>query len=200
MQPLTIRGIQVFKGYVGAEQQTELVDRLRDVIRDAPFYQPVTPGGRKMSVSMSAAGQYGWVTGRKGYRYEPRHPAGTPWPPIPSTVLRIWRDVAPDARLPECCLINYYARTARMGLHQDRDEADFSQPVVSISLGDTARFRIGTVEKGGATESILLDSGDVLVMGGAARLIHHGVDRIRFGSSSLLKDGGRINLTLRVVT
>ncbi|MDA7429879.1 alpha-ketoglutarate-dependent dioxygenase AlkB [Primorskyibacter aestuariivivens] len=200
MTPLTIRGVQVFKGFLDTEAQSDMVDALRGVIRAAPFYQPVTPGGRKMSVQMSAAGQYGWVTDRRGYRYEPRHPDGMKWPPIPETVMEVWHTVAPKARDPECCLINYYDENARMGLHQDRDEADFSQPVVSISLGDSARFRIGNVEKGGSSESVWLESGDVLVMGGEARLIHHGVDRIRFGSSSLLKDGGRINLTLRVVT
>ena len=200
MTPLTIRGVQVFKEFLSPKAQSAMVDALREVIRAAPFYQPVTPGGRKMSVRMSAAGQYGWVTDRRGYRYERRHPEGMDWPPIPEPVMEVWRRVAPDAREPECCLINYYAEDARMGLHQDRDEADFSQPVVSISLGDSARFRIGNVEKGGSSESVWLESGDVLVMAGEARLIHHGVDRIRFGSSGLLKGGGRLNLTLRVVT
>lgn len=200
MQPLNIRDVRLFKGFLAPEEQKALVAALRAVIRAAPLYQPVTPGGRKMSVRLSAAGRYGWVTDRRGYRYEPRHPDGMDWPPIPPQVLAIWRAVAPDARTPECCLINYYSESARMGLHQDRDEADFTQPVVSISLGDAARFRIGNVEKGGSTESLWLESGDVLVMGGRARLIHHGIDRIRFGSSSLLRDGGRINLTLRVVS
>lgn len=200
MPRLTLRGVTIFKGYLDAERQSDLVAALRDVIRAAPLYQPVTPGGRRMSVRMSAAGRFGWVTDRRGYRYEPRHPEGMAWPPIPEQVLEIWRDVARGARDPDCCLINHYAEHARMGLHQDRDEADFSQPVVSISLGDAARFRIGNVEKGGSTESLWLESGDVLVMAGAARLIHHGVDRIRFGSSTLLRGGGRINLTLRVVT
>jgi alkylated DNA repair protein (DNA oxidative demethylase) len=124
-----------------------------------------------------------------------------PWPEIPAPVLDIWRMVvAGDARLPESCLINFYGEGARMGMHQDRDEADFSWPVVSVSLGDDALFRIGNPTKGGRTESLWLNSGDVAVMGGPARLIHHGIDRIRFGSSALLPDGGRINLTLRVVT
>ena len=102
-------------------------------------------------------------------------------------------------RAPDCCLVNLYRDTARMGLHQDRDEADFAWPVLSISLGDDGLFRIGNVERGGRTESVWLHSGDVLVMGGEARLIHHGIDRIRPGSSTLLDGGGRINLTLRVV-
>jgi alkylated DNA repair protein (DNA oxidative demethylase) len=103
------------------------------------------------------------------------------------------------ARDPDCCLINLYREGARMGLHQDRDETDFAWPVVSLSLGDDALFRIGHVTRGGSTDSVWLRSGDVLVMGGPARLVHHGIDRIRPGSSTLLAGGGRINLTLRVV-
>ena len=117
----------------------------------------------------------------------------------PDEVLAIWRDTTGLTRDPDCCLINYYGEGARMGLHQDRDEADFTYPVLSVSLGDDGLFRIGNETRGGKTESIWLESGDVLVMGGAARLTHHGVDRIRFGSSRLLPKGGRINLTCRVV-
>lgn len=200
MTPLMLRGVAIYKGYLGAQAQVDLVAAIRRVAGAAPFYHPVTPGGRKMSVRMTAAGDFGWVTDRAGYRYEPRHPDGMDWPAIPPEVRAIWKDVAPGACAPECCLVNYYGEGARMGLHQDRDEADFTQPVVSVSLGDAGLFRIGNVERGGKTESVWLESGDVVVMGGAARLIHHGVDRIRFGSSALLKDGGRINLTLRVVT
>lgn len=200
MTPLVVREVRLFKGYLSPGQQVDVLGAIRAVARAAPFYRPVTPGGRQMSVRMTAAGDFGWVTDRSGYRYEPRHPQGMDWPPIPEAVRAIWDDVAPGARAPECCLVNYYGEGARMGLHQDRDEADFAQPVVSVSLGDAGLFRIGNVEKGGRTESVWLESGDVVVLGGAARLVHHGVDRIRFGSSSLLPDGGRINLTLRVVT
>ncbi len=119
--------------------------------------------------------------------------------PDPSAVLDIWRNVTGLARDPDCCLINYYGEGARMGLHQDKDEGDFEWPVVSVSLGDDGLFRVGGTERGGKTQSIWVHSGDVVVMGGAARLAYHGVDRIRFGSSKLLVDGGRINITLRVV-
>ena len=127
------------------------------------------------------------------------HPTGCPWPPIPERVLTIWRDLVSADRDPDCCLINFYREGARMGLHQDRDEADFSWPVLSVSLGDEALFRMGSELRGGKTRSIWLRSGDVMVMGGDARLAHHGIDRIRFGSSPLLERGGRINVTLRVV-
>ncbi|MEI4232048.1 alpha-ketoglutarate-dependent dioxygenase AlkB family protein [Roseovarius sp. D22-M7] len=196
---LTLRGIAVYKAWLSADAQRDMVADLRGVVAQAPLFTPVTPSGRKMSVRMTSAGRYGWVTDRRGYRYEARHPDGMPWPAIPHSVLDIWHALASAARAPDCCLINHYTGTARMGLHQDRDEADFSWPVLSVSLGDDALFRVGNTTRGGPTESIWLNSGDVLVMGGAARLIHHGVDRIRPGTSTLLEGGGRINLTCRVV-
>lgn len=152
-----------------------------------------------MSVRLTAAGDFGWFSDQRGYRYEEQHPSGVNWPEIPDAIMAIWRAVAGAVPDPECCLVNFYGDGARMGLHQDRDEANFDWPVVSISLGDDALFRVGGTERGGKTESIWLQSGDVAVMGGAARLNYHGIDRIKFGSSSLLKEGGRLNVTLRVV-
>lgn len=180
--------------------QEALVQTLRGVIADAPLFSPDTPYGRPMSVRMTSAGRFGWFSDRNGYRYEARHPNGTKWPAIPKEVLAIWDAVSGVSRPPDCCLINFYGDGARMGMHQDKDEADFAYPVVSVSLGDEGLFRIGNETRGGKTESIWLRSGDVVVMGGAARLLYHGVDRIRFRSSGLLPKGGRINLTLRVVT
>ena len=199
MTPLDIRGVKVLKGALDRPAQEALLDDLRAVVAAAPFYRLQTRRG-PMSVRMTSAGTFGWYADSRGYRYEPRHPDGTPWPAIPQRVRAIWDDVSDCARAPECCLINLYGEGARMGLHQDKDEADFSCPVVSVSLGDEGLFRIGTLERGGRTESIWLHSGDVVVLGGSARLLHHGVDRIRFGSSGLLSGGGRLNLTLRVVT
>ncbi|SFJ68841.1 alpha-ketoglutarate-dependent dioxygenase AlkB family protein [Jannaschia pohangensis] len=195
-----IRGVRLFDGFLDAAAQAAMVSDVRDIVRAAPLIAPVTRRGQALSVRMTSAGDMGWITDRGGYRYAPRHPSGVAWPPIPASVLAVWRTVVPDARTPESCLVNWYAPDARMGLHQDRDEGDFDQPVVSISLGDDALFRIGNVARGGSTESIWLRSGDVLVMGGAARLIHHGVDRIAPGTSTLLEAPGRINLTLRVVS
>lgn len=199
-RPLRLRGFAIWKGWLDGAAQAEIIAALRPVLKAAPLFSPDTPRGGKMSVRMSAAGRFGWVSDRRGYRYEPRHPSGVAWPPIPDPVLAVWDALAGSDRPPECCLINYYGADAKMGLHQDRDEADFSYPVLSISLGDDALFRIGNTTRGGATESIWLGSGDVVVMGGPARLTYHGVDRIRFGSSRLLPRGGRINLTLRVVS
>jgi alkylated DNA repair protein (DNA oxidative demethylase) len=199
-EPRLIRGFALFDGFLDRPAQEALVVDLRRVLAAAPLVRPETPRGQKMSVRMSACGEFGWISDRRGYRYERRHPSGAAWPPIPESVLLVWQAVSGCARAPECCLVNWYDESARMGMHQDRDEADFAAPVVSISLGDDALFRMGNVERGGRTESVWLRSGDVVVMGGEARLRHHGVDRIRPGSSTLLPNGGRINLTLRVVS
>ncbi len=198
MARLLLRGFEIRKGYLDAAAQSHLVDLLRPILKVAPLYRPVTPSGKEMSVRMTSAGVLGWVTDRAGYRYQDTHPKGMTWPAIPDEILTIWQDLTGADRQPDCCLINYYGEGAKMGLHQDKDEADFSWPVLSISLGDDALFRIGNTTRGGKTESIWLSSGDVAIMGGPARLTYHGVDRIRFGSSKLLPKGGRINLTLRV--
>ncbi len=194
-----IRGFRLWPGLLDRGAQEAMVADIRGVAAAAPLMQQVTPGGRPMSVRMTCAGRVGWVTDRRGYRYEGRHPGGGAWPPIPESVLAVWRGVAGTGRMPDCCLINFYGEGARMGLHQDRDEGDFTYPVVSVSLGDEALFRMGGVRREEGTESLWLRSGDVVVMGGAARLAWHGIDRVRHGSSRLLPGGGRINLTLRVV-
>ncbi len=199
MTVLQVRGFEIHKGLLDLQAQQQVLETVRNVVRDAPLFQPETPYGKRMSVRMTSAGTYGWFSDRSGYRYATEHPSGVPWPAIPEEVLAIWNTLSGVTRQPECCLINFYDADARMGMHQDRDEADFRWPVVSVSLGDEGLFRIGNTTRGGKTESIWLQSGDVVVMGGDARLTYHGVDRIKAGSSSLLPKGGRINLTLRVV-
>lgn len=196
---IEIRGIRYYPELLDLPAQEAMVADLRKVVQAAPLVDPVTPGGRRMSVRMTAAGRLGWITDRQGYRYEPNHPSGAAWPPIPSSVLAVWSTVTGLSRAPDCCLVNFYGEGAKMGLHQDRDEGDFSFPVLSISLGDDALFRLGGVDRKDPTESLWLKSGDVLVMGGPARLAWHGIDRLRYRSSRLLPGGGRINLTLRVV-
>ncbi|MBC7157304.1 MAG: alpha-ketoglutarate-dependent dioxygenase AlkB [Rhodobacteraceae bacterium] len=196
---VAVGGAWLWPGYLAPGAQAALVADLRGVVAAAPLISPVTPGGRAMSVRMTAAGRLGWITDRAGYRYEAHHPQGTPWPPIPPAVLALWRAVAGTDTPPDCCLVNFYGPGARMGLHQDRDEGDFGFPVISISLGDSALFRIGGTARRDPTRSVWLHSGDVLALAGPSRLAWHGIDRIRPGSSTLLAQGGRINLTLRVV-
>jgi alkylated DNA repair protein (DNA oxidative demethylase) len=197
-----VPGCTWYPGYLDGDAQQGLVATLRTLIAEAPLFQPVMPRtGKPFSVRMTNLGSLGWVSDLKGYRYQPLHPAtGQPWPPIPVEVLAIWEAVAGYPHPPQACLVNWYGPGAKMGLHQDRDEEEFDAPVVSVSLGETGIFRIGGTTRGGKTQSVRLASGDVLAFGGAARLAYHGVDRLLPGTSALLKDGGRINLTLRRVT
>jgi alkylated DNA repair protein (DNA oxidative demethylase) len=195
-------GLRFYPGYFDRDKQMTAVAVLREIFAAAPLYTPRMPrSGRPMSVRMSNCGPLGWVSDESGYRYEPAHPkTGRAWPPIPETLLAIWHEIAEYPYGPEACLINFYGAAAKMGLHQDRDEADFTAPVVSLSLGDSCLFRVGGLKRGDPSRSFRLNSGDVVVLGGGARLAFHGVDRIYPGTSTLLAEGGRINLTMRRVT
>ena len=196
-------GVRHYPGYLDRAGQEALRNEIAAVLAVAPPFVPRMPGtGQRFSVRMGNCGPLGWVSDeRGGYRYQASHPeTGAPWPALPGRLLALWAALAPGALLPEACLINLYDAAARMGLHQDRDEAELSAPVVSLSLGDTALFRVGGVTRGGPTRSFRLASGDAMTLGGAGRLAFHGVDRIYPGSSALLAEGGRINLTLRRVT
>jgi len=195
-------GVTHWPGYLQAAEQAALLAELREVARQAPFFAPRMPKtGKPFSVRMTNCGSLGWVSDESGYRYQPLHPGtGTAWPPMPEVLLKAWGELAGYPHPPEACLVNFYEASAKMGLHQDRDEQDFEAPVLSLSLGDTAVFRIGGTVRGGKTVSLKLNSGDALLFGGEARLAYHGIDRILAGSSSLLPQGGRINLTLRRVT
>jgi alkylated DNA repair protein (DNA oxidative demethylase) len=195
-------GVDHFPGFLDRAAQEALRDEVQTVIREAPLFRPRMPRtGKPFSVEMTNCGPLGWVSDEAGYRYQPTHPeTGRPWPAIPPRLFAAFAAIAPKAPAPEACLINFYAAGARMGLHQDRDEEDFDAPVVSLSLGDTCLFRIGGTTRQGPTRSFRLASGDAVVLGGEARLAFHGVDRIMPGTSRLLAEGGRINLTLRRVT
>ncbi len=183
--------------------QRALLAELRQVIAEAPLFTPTMPRtGKPMSVRMTNCGPLGWVTDKeRGYRYQPAHPVtGKPWPEMPQRLLDLWQGLAAYPHPPEACLINYYAASAKMGLHQDKDEADFAAPVLSVSLGDTAIFRVGGRSRKDPTRTVELKSGDVVVLGGEDRLAFHGIDRVLSGTSDLLAEGGRFNLTLRRVT
>jgi alkylated DNA repair protein (DNA oxidative demethylase) len=196
-------GVTLAPGYLDRAAQNELLAAIRAVIAAAPLYVPRMPHtGKPMSVRMTNCGALGWVTdAERGYRYQATHPeTGAPWPLMPDIILQAWRDLSGYPHPPEACLVNFYATDARMGLHQDRDETELAAPVVSLSLGDTALFRVGSLKRSDPTNSIRLASGDAVVLGGEGRLAFHGVDRILANTSTLLPDGGRINLTMRRVT
>ena len=195
---LRLRGFEIHKMKCSSEVQQAILLDLRGIVQKAPMFTPEMAGGQKMSVRMTSAGDVGWYSDVAGYRYMAAHPSGKAWPNIPNRLLDLWAAVSGCDRAPDSCLINFYGEGARMGMHQDLDEADKSFPVVSLSLGDEGLFRMGGVTKGGKTDAIWLTSGDVVVMGGDARLAWHGVDKTRFGSLRLLPKAGRINVTLRV--
>ncbi|MEQ1650363.1 MAG: alpha-ketoglutarate-dependent dioxygenase AlkB [Hyphomicrobiaceae bacterium] len=195
-------------GYFNARQQAELLLHIKDILEIAPLFQPVMPRtGKAFSVRMSNCGPLGWVSDKeRGYRYQPTHPVTEEaWPAMPKLLLDLWLREARYPAPPEACLINLYQEGAKMGAHQDRDEADFSAPVVSVSLGDAAVFHVGGRKRTDPKVRVTLKSGDVLLLEGESRLAYHGIDRVIAGSSELLArcgfaEGGRMNLTLRRVT
>ena len=198
MSVLETNGFRLLPQRLSPQAQAELVAEVLARQAAAPPYRPITPGGKPMSVAMTNFGPLGWFTDAGGYRYQPRHPqTGEPWPDIPQPLLDLWAELADPAVPPDACLVNHYGAEARMSLHQDKDEQDLRFPVLSVSLGDTAIFRIGGSKRSDPTRSIRLASGDVCLLSGPSRLAFHGVDRILPGSSRLIPGGGRINLTLR---
>ena len=194
--------MRLLPGYLSLDQQRQLLAELRHILERAPLYSPAMPrSGSPYSVRMSNCGSHGWLSDRSGYRYSPVHPTtGEAWPAIPQMVLDLWHGTTGVAYGPQACLINYYGPAAKLGLHRDQDEAAKDAPILSISLGDTALFRLRGPERKSPTRSLKLGSGDLLVLSGPSRHWYHGVDRILPGTSRLLPEGGRINLTLRRVT
>ena len=198
-----IAGFQHFPGYLGRPEQELLLAEVRQMIAVAPLYAPAMPRtGKELSVRMTNCGTLGWLTDKAGgYRYQATHPVtGQAWPPIPDMLLALWQKLANFPSPPEACLVNYYAGTARLGSHRDEDESDRSAPVLSVSLGDEAVFHVGGLKRGDPKTRLTLRSGDIVILGGTARLAYHGIDRVAAGTSDLLGEGGRINLTLRRVT
>lgn len=213
-----MQGLAHYQSYLSTDQQRKLAAVLSGALTTAPFYTPTMPNtGQPFSVLETNCGPLGWVSDKNGYRYQPHHPVTkTPWPPIPEMLLKIWREVSGYDHEPEAALLNYYHPAARMGLHQDKDEEAEEAPVVSLSLGLSARFRFGGQRRRDPTQSYLLASGDVIVFGGKARLCYHGIDRIlktppkgREADVQQLaaevgaladQQPGRLNITLRRVT
>ncbi len=197
-----LEGFRLLPEYFPPAAQKALVAQVLAILEANPLYTATMPrSGRPMSVRMTNLGPLGWVSDITGYRYQPTHPVTRePWTPIPQTLLDLWSDVGAYAAPPQACLVNWYGSDSRLGLHVDADETADDAPVVSISLGSRALFRLGGLRRSDPTGSMRLASGDVVVLGGRARRAYHGVDRIYPDSSTLIPGGGRINLTLRRVT
>jgi DNA oxidative demethylase len=181
--------------------EADLIAALRDIVAQAPFRHMLTPGGHQMSVAMTNCGSAGWLTDRTGYRYDANDPqTGQPWPPLPRSFLELAEKAADQAGFrgfsPDACLINRYQPGARMSLHQDRDEHDFGAPIVSVSLGLPAIFLFGALKRSDRPRRFRLEHGDVVVWGGPARLVFHGVAPLADGEHPLL-GRQRINLTFR---
>jgi alkylated DNA repair protein (DNA oxidative demethylase) len=195
-------GVRLWPGALDAPAQDALIAEIFARVAKAPFYRPAMPkSGKPFSVQETNFGPFGWVSDISGYRYQPTHPqTKKAWPAIPQVLLDLWDAATGYDAPPECCLVNLYRDGAKMGLHQDKDEAATEAPVLSVSLGDDALFRIGGTARKGPTKSFWLRSGDVLVFGGPARLAHHGIDRVAQDTSLRVPGGGRLNLTLRRIT
>lgn len=195
-------GFLVKPGFLPPNRQITLLAEVRRVIAEAPLAQARTPMGGLTAAAMSNCGTVGWWSDRKGYRYQAQCPGtGRPWPKMPEAFLAVVRDAVADtpwpAFVPDACLINYYAPGAKMGLHQDKDERDFSQPIVTVCLGDDADFLIGGAARRDPTRAIVVRSGDVLIMGGDSRMRFHGIRKIYPGTSALAGVDGRFSLTFR---
>jgi alkylated DNA repair protein (DNA oxidative demethylase) len=192
-------GAMILRGFV--QDADGLLADLKRVVAQSPFRNMVTPSGHRMSVAMTNCGALGWVTDRTGYRYDALDPeSGEPWPPMPENFLRLAGAAADQGGftnfIPDACLVNRYHPGARLTLHQDRNERDYSAPIVSVSLGIPAVFVFGGLKRSDKPERVLLNHGDVVVWGGPARMRYHGVLPLKAGHHSLL-GGQRINLTFR---
>ncbi|MFK7867571.1 MAG: alpha-ketoglutarate-dependent dioxygenase AlkB [Alphaproteobacteria bacterium] len=193
-------GMIYFPQLLSHQQQRDLIAQIRILVKIAPLYQPFLKSGKIMSVRMTNFGTRGWYSDEKGYRYIPHHPkTGKAWPPIPQMLVQLWQEITKRGDVPDCCLCNFYDPNAKMGLHQDRNEASFDAPVFSLSLGDDAVFCYSPTRLKTQGGTLRLSSGDGLLFGGKSRMIYHGIDHIdaRTGASSLLNAPGRVNLTLR---
>lgn len=193
-------GAVLMRGFAAALAPA-LVGAVREIEKSAPFRNMITPGGHRMSVAMTNCGQAGWVTDRTGYRYDANDPeTGKPWPPMPKVFGQLAVHAAAEAGfadfVPDVCLVNRYQPGTRLSLHQDRDEHDYRQPIVSVSLGLPAVFLFGGPERSQRPRRIRVESGDVAVWGGPARLNFHGVAPLKDGFDPLLGHY-RINLTFR---
>ena len=200
--PVLPEGFILKTGAVDPAGQVRLVEALWGVLQAAPPVHTRVKGGGQTSAAMTNCGPLGWWSDAKGYRYEPANPAdGLPWPPIPDVFIYVVQQVTAKSPWPgfspDACLINYYGEGAKMGLHQDKDEADFAQPIITVCLGDSADFMVGGFQRADKPVIFKVASGDVLLMGGASRMRFHGVRKVHAGTSPIPGLGGRYSLTFR---
>lgn len=193
-------GAVLLRGFALANE-AEILNAMQDVENDAPFRNMTTPGGFRMSVAMTNCGSFGWVTDRKGYRYSAVDPeTEKPWPSMPGAFLDLAESTADEAGyadfVPDACLINRYEPGAKMSLHQDKDEKDFKNPIVSVSLGLPATFQFGGLQRSDPVRKFVLHHGDVVVWGGPSRLFYHGILPLKDGRHPQL-GRNRYNLTFR---
>ncbi|MDF0517135.1 DNA oxidative demethylase AlkB [Bradyrhizobium yuanmingense] len=193
-------GAVLLRGFV-KPIESELIDAVRAIVAQSPFRRMTTPGGHLMSVAMTNCGERGWITDHTGYRYDPIDPrTGAPWPAMPPLLRDLARRAAEqggfDGFAPDACLVNRYEPGTRLSLHQDKDELDYSAPIVSVSLGLPATFLFGGLARNDKPRRFRLVHGDVVVWGGASRLAYHGVAPLADGEHPLLGKK-RINLTFR---
>ena len=193
-------GAVLLRGFV-KPSESELIDAVRAIVAQSPFRRMTTPGGHLMSVAMTNCGERGWITDHTGYRYDPIDPkTAAPWPAMPSVLRDLARRAAEqggfEAFAPDACLVNRYEPGTRLSLHQDKDELDYSAPIVSVSLGLPATFLFGGMARSDKPRRFRLVHGDVVVWGGPSRLAYHGVAPLADGEHALL-GRKRINLTFR---
>lgn len=196
-------GITILRDYLTRDQQVAFIEKSRQAARQAPLLYPRMPGGTPFRVRVTSVGECGWWSdGIRGFGYVKRHPAtNRPFPQMPADfrflAVRAAAEVGCEFE-PDTCLINFYdIGDGRLGLHQDENERDRTQPIVTVSLGDSCIFEVGGAARSVKPQEIRLDSGDVLIMSGKGRNLFHGVKKIIPCTSNILKNGGRVSLTLR---
>lgn len=199
------KGFFLFKSKLTREAQAEIRDAARTVVSQAPLFRPTMPGsGQPFSYTMTNCGELGWVADRQGYRYQQNHPdTGKRFPVMPQVIqelaLALALETGNSGFRPESCLLNFYRKGQKLGLHQDNTENNLSAPIVSISLGDSGVFILGGFHRADETKQYIIQSGDCIVMSGESRSYFHSFKGIMTNTSSLLKNGGRLNLTIRQV-
>lgn len=191
------------KHYLNLPQQRRFLELARQIASTSPLFQPLMYSGKKINCQMTSCGDFGWISDRNGYRYDRLHPSThKPFPPMPKEfsdlAIKIAKSVGEFDYKPQSCLINYYQKSGKLGIHQDNTEHNLLPAIISISLGDDAIFAIGGKKYSDPVSEITLKSGDVFVLHGDSRLFFHGIKKI-IPSSNLLKNGGRLNLTIRQV-